>query len=90
MREYLRFYVDGRWVEPIELKTMSVENPATEQICGRIALGSARELAEFLSLSVDVGVVSETVGRPLVNDNERVIQLLVGLLKHLGTKSKRS
>jgi aldehyde dehydrogenase (NAD+) len=41
MREYLKFYIDGQWVEPAELKTLDVENPATAQAAGRIALGSA-------------------------------------------------
>ncbi|MDP3658760.1 aldehyde dehydrogenase family protein, partial [Phenylobacterium sp.] len=44
MREYLKFLIDGRWVEPVTLKTLDVENPATEQVCGRIALGSAADV----------------------------------------------
>ncbi len=49
MREYLRFYIDGRWVDPIEPKTMAVENPATEQICGTIALGSTGDVDRAVS-----------------------------------------
>ena len=44
MREYLKFYIDGKWVDPVELKTLDVENPATEEVCGRIALGSAADV----------------------------------------------
>jgi len=45
MREYLKFYIDGEWVDPAEgLKTLDVENPATEEVCGRIALGSAADV----------------------------------------------
>jgi aldehyde dehydrogenase (NAD+) len=44
MREYLRFYIDGRWVDPATLKTLDVINPATEQVCGKIALGSAADV----------------------------------------------
>ena len=44
MREYLKFYIDGKWVEPTELKTLDVENPATEEVCGKIALGSAADV----------------------------------------------
>ena len=44
MREYLKFYIDGQWVEPSELKTLDVENPATEEIVGRIALGNAADV----------------------------------------------
>ena len=44
MREYLKFYIDGQWVDPVEMKTLDVENPATEQVAGRIALGSAADV----------------------------------------------
>jgi aldehyde dehydrogenase (NAD+) len=44
MRENLKFYIDGQWVEPVELKTLDVINPATEAPCGRIALGSAADV----------------------------------------------
>lgn len=44
MREYLRFYVDGQWVDPVEPHTVDVENPATEEVAGRISLGSAADV----------------------------------------------
>ncbi len=44
MREYTRFYIDGEWVQPAEMKTLDVINPATEQVCGRIALGGAADV----------------------------------------------
>jgi aldehyde dehydrogenase (NAD+) len=44
MREYLKFYIDGRWIEPAQLKTLEVINPATEQVCGRIALGNETDV----------------------------------------------
>jgi aldehyde dehydrogenase (NAD+) len=44
MREYLKFYIDGKWVEPTELKTLDVENPATEAVAGKIALGNAKDV----------------------------------------------
>jgi aldehyde dehydrogenase (NAD+) len=44
MREYLKFYIDGHWVDPAEPKTLDVINPATEAVCGKIALGSAADV----------------------------------------------
>lgn len=44
MRDYLKFYIDGQWVDPVVPKLLDVENPATEQVCGRIALGSAADV----------------------------------------------
>lgn len=41
MREYLKFYIDGRWVEPVRPNTLDVDNPTTEQVSGRIAIGTA-------------------------------------------------
>jgi aldehyde dehydrogenase (NAD+) len=44
MREYLKFYIDGKWVDPVESKTLDVENPTTEQVSGKIALGAAADV----------------------------------------------
>ena len=44
MREYLKFYIDGKWVDPVELKTHEVINPANERVSGKIALGSAADV----------------------------------------------
>ncbi len=44
MRDYLKFYIDGAWVEPAEARTLDVINPATEAVAGRISLGSAADV----------------------------------------------
>jgi aldehyde dehydrogenase (NAD+) len=44
MREYLKFYIDGKWVDPVEPKTTNTINPATEEVSGKIALGSATDV----------------------------------------------
>ena len=44
MREYLKFYIDGHWVDPLRTNIFDVENPATEQVSGRISLGSAADV----------------------------------------------
>ena len=44
MRDYLKFYIDGQWVDPAELRTLDVDNPATEQVTGKIALGSSADV----------------------------------------------
>ncbi len=44
MREYLKFYIDGQWVEPVALKTLDVINPATEEVAGKIALGGEADV----------------------------------------------
>jgi aldehyde dehydrogenase (NAD+) len=44
MREMLKFYIDGQWVDPVRPHTIDVINPATEEPCGRISLGSAEDV----------------------------------------------
>ena len=34
MREYLKFYIDGEWVDPVGKNTLDVDNPTTEQVSG--------------------------------------------------------
>ena len=44
MRDMLQFYIDGKWVDPVTRKTANVINPATEEVAGRISLGSAEDV----------------------------------------------
>lgn len=44
MREYLKFYIDGQWVDPIGTGTVDLVNPATEEVSGKIALGSEADV----------------------------------------------
>jgi len=44
MLEKLQFYIDGQWVDPVEPRTMDVVNPATEEVYGRISIGSAADV----------------------------------------------
>jgi len=40
----LQFYIDGEWVDPVTPNPFPVINPATEEVCGRISLGSAEDV----------------------------------------------
>ena len=44
MRNYTQFYIDGRWVDPLEPRIAEVINPATEAVSGTISLGSAADV----------------------------------------------
>jgi aldehyde dehydrogenase (NAD+) len=44
MREMLKFYIDGKWVDPVTPHAVDVINPATEEPCGRISLGTAADV----------------------------------------------
>ncbi len=44
MREYLKFYINGKFVDPVEPRIGEVINPATEEVSGRISLGSVADI----------------------------------------------
>jgi aldehyde dehydrogenase (NAD+) len=49
MRDYLKFYIDGQWVDPVTPKTAEVINPATEEVSGTISLGSPADVDKAVS-----------------------------------------
>jgi aldehyde dehydrogenase (NAD+) len=60
MKEYLQFYINGQWVDPVEPKTLDVINPATEEPIGRISLGSAADVDKAVAAA---RAAFETYGR---------------------------
>jgi aldehyde dehydrogenase (NAD+) len=44
MRENMKFYIDGQWVDPVTPKSLDVINPATEAVAGHISAGSAADV----------------------------------------------
>ena len=44
MREYMKFYIDGKWVDPATPNSLAVINPASEEVCGHISAGSAADV----------------------------------------------
>jgi aldehyde dehydrogenase (NAD+) len=73
MREYRNFYIDGRWVEPRTAQTLDVINPATEQVAGRISLGS----------SVDVGLAVAAARRAFVSFSQTTREERLALLERI-------
>ena len=44
MRENRQFYINGEWVDPVSPNSFDVINPATEEVCGRISMGSEADV----------------------------------------------
>ncbi len=44
MREYKQFYINGQWVDPTTPHDFDVINPATEEVCAHISLGSEADV----------------------------------------------
>ncbi|MEG9862459.1 MAG: aldehyde dehydrogenase family protein [Parvularculales bacterium] len=53
MKEYLKFYINGQWVDPITPKTLDVINPATEEPVGRISMGSAQDVDKAVAAACE-------------------------------------
>src|SRR5579859_90816 len=44
MKDYRKFYIDGKWVDPAERRDFTVINPANEEPIATISLGSAADV----------------------------------------------
>ena len=44
MRDYLKFYINGAWVDPVAPRTLEVINPANEEAYCRISIGSKADV----------------------------------------------
>ncbi|MBI1340514.1 aldehyde dehydrogenase family protein [bacterium] len=44
MRDYLKFYINGEWVDPVTPRTMDVIDPSTEEAYARISIGSSADV----------------------------------------------
>ena len=74
MREYLKFYINGAWVDPVTPKTLAVINPATEQAAGHISMGSAADVDKaVMAARAAFGSYSQTSVDERVALLERVI-----------------
>ena len=43
MLDKKKFYINGKWVNPINQNSFDVINPSTEEICAVISLGSSAD-----------------------------------------------
>src|SRR5688572_28698483 len=76
MREQLNFYIDGKWVAPTAPRTHDVINPATEEPCGRISLGT--------SADVDTAVAAakrafETYGQSSIEERKALLDRVIAI-----------
>jgi aldehyde dehydrogenase (NAD+) len=60
MKEHLKFYINGEWVDPVTPKTLDVINPATEEAIATISMGSAADVDQAVAAAK---AAFETFGR---------------------------
>ncbi len=53
MRDYLKHYINGEWVESTGSETMEVINPATEEVMGHISMGTEEDLDRAVKAARD-------------------------------------
>ncbi|MEY8018647.1 aldehyde dehydrogenase family protein [Mycobacterium servetii] len=81
MREYLDFYIDGRWVGPVRPNPFDVENPATERVAGKISLGSAADV------DVAVAAARRAFAGWSQTSREQRLELLKAILAEYGKRA---
>ena len=79
MRDYLNFYLNGQWVTPENRDTLEVINPATEQVAGRISMGTA----------ADVNAAVKAAQQAFVTFSQTSKQERIDLLKAIAAEYKK-
>ena len=74
MRNYLKFYIEGKWIEPATSKTLEVINPATETVCGRIVLGSTSDVDRAVNAAREAFKTFSQTGR---KDRVELLQRII-------------
>src|ERR1700761_895187 len=74
MREYMKFYIDGEWVDPVTAKSLDVINPADESVAGHISIGAAADVDKAAKAARKA---FETWGRTTREERIDVMQRIV-------------
>jgi aldehyde dehydrogenase (NAD+) len=82
MRDYLKFYIDGQWVDPVELRTLDVDNPTTEQVGGKIAQGASADVDKA------VKAARKAFGSWSVSSKEDRLDVLQAIMDHYQKRAK--
>ena len=99
MRDYVKFYIDGKWVSPADSKTLDVINPANEEVAGRIGLGTAADVdaavkaarRAFASFSQSTREQRlDILGRILAEYKHRYTDIAQAITEEMGAPAKMS
>ncbi|MEL7312092.1 MAG: aldehyde dehydrogenase family protein, partial [Pseudomonadota bacterium] len=78
MRDYLQFYINGRWVDSTSSETIEVVNPATEAAYARITNGNAEDVDRAVAAAV---AAFDTWSNSTVEDRLEVIDRIIEVYK---------
>ncbi len=76
--DHLKFYIDGKWVDPVTPATIDVINPATEQAFTQISAGSPEDIDRAVSAA----------RRAFVDYSQWSVQQRLALLEKIRTSYK--
>ena len=76
MREQLNFYIDGKWVPPVKANPHTVINPANEEPCGRISLGSAADVDKAVAAARRA---FETFSRTTIDERKALLDKIFAI-----------
>jgi aldehyde dehydrogenase (NAD+) len=76
--DHLKFYIDGKWVDPVTPATIDVINPATEQTFTQISAGSPEDIDRAVSAA----------RRAFVDYSQWSVQQRLALLEKIKTSYK--
>ena len=74
MREYTQFYINGQWVDPVKPNSFDVINPATEEVCAHISLGSEEDVNRAVAAAK---AAFETFSRTSVKERIELLESCV-------------
>ena len=99
MREYMQFYINGEWVDPVTPRSLDVIDPATEEVAGHISLGSAADIDKAVAAAAKAfGSWSATsreerlavLNRIVAEFEKRVPELGEAITEEMGAPSARA
>ena len=99
MRDYTKFYINGKWVDPVTPKTLDVINPATEAVAGRISMGSAADVdaavraarAAFASYSQTTVAERIALLEAIINEyKKRYADMAAAIIEEMGAPAMLS
>ncbi len=73
MKDYRQFYIDGKWVNPIQAHDFEIINPANEEPIATISLGSAPDVDKAVSAAK----------RAFESYSERTVETRLALLRRI-------
>lgn len=78
MKDCRRFYIDGKWVDPFEVRDLTVANPANEEPVAVISLGSGAEVNRAVAAAKKA---FESYSETTVADRLALLQRIIEVYK---------